>query len=58
MTAAYRKLIVAVVGLGLLILNRELGIDLSAQESTLVDMIIAALTALGVWGLPNQTETK
>lgn len=51
----YRKLIVAVVGLGLLLLNRHAGIDLAAQETAIVDLTIAILTASGVYQVPNQS---
>lgn len=49
----YRKLIAAVVGLGLLLLNRHVGLDLTDQEQTLVDMIIAGGTAFGVFQAKN-----
>lgn len=52
---AYRKLIVAVVGVGLMLLADNVGIDLSAQESAIVEMIIGGLTAAGVWAVPNET---
>ena len=51
---AYRKLIVAVVGLALMLLHRHLGIDLTGQESAIVDMVIAGLTAAGVWHFKNE----
>ena len=53
MMKPYRKLVVAVVGVGLMLLNRHVGIDLSGQEQTLVDLIIGGLTAAGVWGMKN-----
>lgn len=51
--SAYRKVIAAVVGLALLMLNKYVGIDLLGMETTLVDAIITALTAIGVWAVPN-----
>lgn len=53
---AYRKLIVAIVGLAIMLAHRHLGLDLSGQEEMIVDMVIAALTAVGVWGLPNEPQ--
>ena len=51
----YRKLIVALVGVGLMLLKEQVGLDLSAQEVAISDMIIAALTAAGVYAVPNKT---
>ena len=51
---SYRKLIVTAVGLGLLLLNRHAGIDLAAQETSIVDLMIAVITAAGVYQVPNQ----
>lgn len=53
----YRKLIVAVVGLAIMLLHRHVGIDLAAQEAVLVDLIVAGLTAAGVWGFANTPNT-
>lgn len=53
MWTAYRKLIVAVVGVLILLLSRHTGIDLSAQEQLLVDAVVGGLTAFGVWRAPN-----
>ena len=50
---AYRKLIAAVIGLAVILAHRHLGLDLSAQEAVLVDVVIAGLTAAGVWGVSN-----
>ena len=60
----YRKLIAAGIGVGLMVLHRELGIDFTHNQAMLVDMVIAILTAAGVWGLrndpavTNNTEVK
>lgn len=51
--SAYKKLIVAVVGLAVLLVNKHFGFDLGAQEALLVDGVIAALTAAGVWKVEN-----
>ena len=53
--AAYRKLIVAIVGVIIMIVQRQLGLDLSGQEQALVDLIIGGLTAAGVWRFSNET---
>lgn len=50
----YRKLIVAVVGILLMLVHKHLGVDLGAVEPALVDGVIAGLTALGVWAVPNE----
>lgn len=50
-----RKLVVAVVGLALIVANNSLGVDLTGLEPALVDGILAALTALGVYVVPNET---
>lgn len=52
----YRKLVAAVVGVGVMLASRHLGVDLSGQEAALVDTAIAALTAAGVWAVPNQPK--
>ena len=49
----YNKLIVAVVGLAVLLAARY-GIDLSAQASTIVDLVVALATAFGVYQVPNK----
>lgn len=54
---AYRKLIAAVIGLAVILAYRHLGLDLSAQEAVLIDVVIAGLTAAGVWGVRNVSPT-
>ncbi len=56
--AKYGKLIVAllipIVGIGL----KALGIDIEfgeEQADSLMNILIPILTALGVWGVPNDT---
>lgn len=50
----YRKLIVALVGLGLLVLHRRYGVDLTGESAAIVDLVLAALTAAGVYTAPNE----
>lgn len=52
----YRKLVTAVVGLGLMLLHRHIGLDLTGQEAAIVDMAIAGLTAAGVYSVRNEPE--
>lgn len=54
---AYRKLIVALVGVAILLAHRHFGVDLTGQESTLVELVIAVGTVAGVWALPNAPTT-
>ena len=48
----YRKLIAAIVGVGVLLAQRY-GLDLSGQEGALVDVLVSIATAVGVWAVPN-----
>lgn len=52
--AKYRKLIVAVVGLLILLGQEFLNLDLSAHADALVEVAIAVGTALGVYAVPNE----
>lgn len=52
----YRKLIAALVGLAVLMLNRHYGVDLIGTESLLVDLAISGFTAVNVWFWPNDPE--
>ena len=58
MLAEYRKAVVAVVGLGLLLARNYTGIDFGGMEPLLVDGIISALTAVGVYGIRNQEQPR
>ena len=49
----YRKLIAAIIGVALMLLHRYLGVDLSGMEPAIIDTVIAVLTAIGVWAVPN-----
>jgi len=55
--AEYRKLIAAVVGLGLMIAHRH-GLDLTGQEAAFVDIFLALGTAYGVYQVPNKQRKK
>lgn len=50
----YRKAVVALVGLVVLISHRHWGFDLTGQESALVDIVLGALTAAGVFQVRNE----
>lgn len=49
-----RKLVVAVVGLALIVVNTKWGVDLTGMEPSIVNGLLAALTALGVYVAPNE----
>ena len=50
----YRKLLVAVIGLGLLIANEHLGLPIPGDASVIAAIVISLGTAAGVWGFANQ----
>ena len=51
----YAKLIAAVVGMIVLAVKQLTGIELGSDfTDKLVDLAIMALTAFGVWGVPNK----
>ena len=50
---SYRKLIVAVIGLVLLIANDHLGLPIPGDATILADTVISLGTAVGVWGVSN-----
>lgn len=52
--SAYRKLIVAIVGVIVLLAQQHFGLDLEQHAELIVGGIIAALTALGVYAAPNE----
>jgi hypothetical protein len=59
MIAAYRKLIVAVLGVAALLLTKYIGQDyLTPHVETIADMLIGLLTAFGVWGVKNDAAKK
>jgi uncharacterized membrane protein (DUF441 family) len=49
----YNKLIVAVVGL-VVMLAAEHGLNLSAQQDAIVQILVSVLTAAGVYQVPNK----
>lgn len=46
--------IAGVVGLAILLLYENLGLDLSGQTDTIIELVIAGLTAAGIWVVPNE----
>lgn len=50
----YRKLIAALVGLALIFLKRQFGIELPEAADFIVEAIMSGLTALSVWWVPNR----
>ncbi len=49
----YRKLIVAVLGLGALYAQNHFGYDLGPYVDQVADLLISAATAYAVWQAPN-----
>ena len=49
----YRKLIVAVVGLALLLANDHWGLNIPGTAEGITAMVVSAATAFGVWGVTN-----
>jgi len=49
----YRKLMVAIVGVLVILLADYADVKLPFGPEQLVDQIIATVTAIGVWGVPN-----
>lgn len=49
-----RKLVVAVVGLALIVLHNQLGVDLTGIQDGLVEIVLAGLTAAGVYAVRNE----
>lgn len=54
MFAAIRKLVIAVVGLALIVVNTKWGVDLTGMEPTLVNLVLGGLTAAGIYVAPNE----
>ncbi len=59
----YRKLIVAVIGIGVLVSKDFLGTDICAQGTNIsgliINSLIGAATTFGIYQLPNKsTEVK
>lgn len=54
----YRKLIAAVVGIVAMVLNDFFDVSvLLGIEETIINLIIGALTAWGVWGFKNEVPS-
>lgn len=51
----YGKLIVAVVGLGVMLAARY-GIDLSSQAQAFTDIALSLATAFGIYQVPNKPK--
>lgn len=51
--AQIRKLVVAVVGLALMFVHSQWGVDLTGVEGGAVEAVIGVLTAIGVYQVPN-----
>ena len=49
----YRKVIVAVVGLALLLANDHMGFNIPGPAEGITNMVVSAATAFGVWGATN-----
>ena len=50
---AYSKLLVAIAGLVVLV-GQRYGLDLTKETQALVDIALAAMTAFGVYLIPNR----
>ena len=50
----YSKLIAAIAGLVILVGNRHFGIDLGPEVNSTVEVIIALLTLIGIYAVPNK----
>jgi hypothetical protein len=52
----YRKLIVAGVGFGVMVLVDVFGLaSFAGQEESIVNLVVSGLTAAGVWAVPNES---
>ena len=51
--AKYRKLIVAVIGAGIIAVDQFFGISLGMGAEEIVNFAVPILTAFGVWAAPN-----
>lgn len=49
----YRKLIAAIVGVLLMLVNDRFGLDLTGMKPEITNAVIGLLTAVGVWAVPN-----
>jgi uncharacterized membrane protein len=50
---AYRKLIVAILGVVLIAIDQQFGIGLGIGAEQIMTFLIPVLVALGVWAAPN-----
>lgn len=54
----YKKLIPAIIGIGLLILLKHLDIDLPGFASVVLDWLIGSATVFGVYQVKNEPKTQ
>ena len=52
-----RKLIVAVIGLLIMVADDFFGISVGVGAEGIADVIVAILTAFGIWAVPNEQPT-
>jgi len=50
----YNKLIVAAIGIAVMVLKDQIGLDLTSVEPALIDAVLGLLTAVAVWRVPNK----
>ena len=56
---AYRKLIVAIIGVAVMLANQKWGFTIAVGvEETLANLILGVLTTLGVFGVANQPPSS
>lgn len=53
--ARYRKLYAALIGVSVLVALRYFDIEIMGLDAVVLDLITAALTAVGVYGVPNES---
>lgn len=51
----YRKLIVAVIGAVIIAADQFFGISIGLGAEEIINFAVPILTAVGVWGVPNET---
>ena len=54
----YSKFIIAAIGLVLMGLNDFVGLELGLSAEQLYNFAVPVLTAVGVWGTPNEAAPK
>jgi len=51
----YRKLIVAILGAIIIAVDQFFGLSIGMGAEEIVNFIVPILTAVGVWGVPNES---